>query len=51
MYSKIEERREYILNEIEERGKVIVKELSRIFLVSDETIRRDIFALEREKKL
>ncbi|OKP83049.1 DeoR/GlpR family DNA-binding transcription regulator [Paenibacillus sp. P32E] len=46
-----EERKETIMTLLNERGKVIANELSLLFEVSTETIRRDLDELEKENKL
>ncbi|WP_172199698.1 DeoR/GlpR family DNA-binding transcription regulator [Saccharibacillus qingshengii] len=46
-----EARKETIMTLLNERGKVIAGELSTLFEVSTETIRRDLEELERESKL
>ncbi|AOT69430.1 DeoR family transcriptional regulator [Geosporobacter ferrireducens] len=46
-----EERKMIILNKLDIDGKVTVKELSKEFQVSTETIRRDLEILENEKRL
>jgi DeoR/GlpR family transcriptional regulator of sugar metabolism len=47
----VAERQKKIIELVNERGSVRVTELSRIFAVTEETIRRDLDALERQKKL
>lgn len=51
MNSKIFKRREKILSSLTLKEKVFVKDLAQSFDLSEETIRRDIEALHREKKL
>ncbi|BBI31940.1 DeoR family transcriptional regulator [Cohnella abietis] len=46
-----EERKLSIMNLLNEKGKVIANELSQLFEVSTETIRRDLDDLEKENKL
>ncbi|QJD81928.1 DeoR/GlpR family DNA-binding transcription regulator [Cohnella herbarum] len=46
-----EERKTSIMDLLNERGKVIASELSQLFEVSTETIRRDLDELEKENKL
>lgn len=46
-----EARKETIMNLLNEKGRVIAGELSALFEVSTETIRRDLDELERESKL
>ncbi|MCL6444028.1 MAG: DeoR/GlpR family DNA-binding transcription regulator [Alicyclobacillus sp.] len=45
------ERQRAILQYLNERGSIRVKELSRIFSVTEETVRRDLHILEMEGKL
>ncbi|MDO4536072.1 MAG: DeoR/GlpR family DNA-binding transcription regulator [Clostridium perfringens] len=47
----IEERYKYILNLLEEKGKVLVKDLSKEFNVSESMIRKDLQALEKKNLL
>lgn len=46
-----EDRKISIMNLLNEKGKVIARELSLLFEVSTETIRRDLDELEKENKL
>ncbi|ASR47465.1 DeoR family transcriptional regulator [Paenibacillus kribbensis] len=50
-YSEVEKRRKEILQELDERDKVYVKELAEKFGVTTETIRRDLDKLESLNKL
>ena len=43
----IEERYRYILNLLDQNGKVLVKDLSKEFNVSESMIRKDLQALEK----
>ena len=45
-----EERYEYILNLLKKNGKVLVKDLSKRFNVSESMIRKDLHRLERKGK-
>ena len=47
----VEERQSLILEELHEKGKVRVKELSERFQVSEDLIRKDLTALEEKLKL
>ncbi|AIY80861.1 DeoR/GlpR transcriptional regulator [Clostridium botulinum] len=47
----IEERYRYILNLLDENGKVLVKDLSKEFNVSESMIRKDLQALEKKNLL
>ncbi len=47
----IEERYKYILNLLEEKGKVLVKDLSKEFNVSESMIRKDLQYLEKKNLL
>ena len=42
------ERRNLILEKLQEEKRVVVSELSQLFTVSEETIRRDLEKLEKE---
>lgn len=46
-----EERRQSILKELKERGSIHVAEISQLFQVTEETIRRDLERLEKENLL
>ena len=47
----LEERQEKILELLEENGKVLVKELAEKFSVTEDSIRKDLAALEQDGKL
>ena len=44
------ERRNLILEKLQEEKRVVVSELSQLYNVSEETIRRDLDKLEKEGK-
>ncbi|MDD5850166.1 MAG: DeoR family transcriptional regulator, partial [Firmicutes bacterium] len=46
-----QERRDYILKELNETGKVTVKNLSSKYKVTEDCIRKDLKSLENEGKL
>ena len=45
------ERRNLILEKLQEEKRVVVSELSQLYSVSEETIRRDLDKLEKEGKI
>ena len=47
----VEERQALIIEELQEKGRVKVKELSTKFKVTDDLIRKDLTVLEKEGKL
>jgi DeoR/GlpR family transcriptional regulator of sugar metabolism len=44
-------RQTHILKVVEERGQVTVREISELFDISDATVRRDLFEMDRQGKL